>query len=252
MYTETGTLKGDAKMKVFAALAVLLLTTNASVSASRDGEAAELLRTSQGLLDAVTAGDKETFRRTLYPEGLFADENGIVRSGTALLAEVRGLPAGYVGNLRMVDPHARILNEVGIVSYDVAETLDLHGQRINTRFHTTDVYQRIGGRWQLVASQTMVLPSELARVAVDPAVFDDYVGTYRLTTQVTMRVWREGDRLFAQRGDREREEMTPIGDDRFVRAGAPRGERFFRRDGESRVTELVDRRDNNDLIWRRD
>jgi hypothetical protein len=103
-----------------------------------------------------------------------------------------------------------------------------------------------------MASQTTVIPNELPRFAVDSAVFDDYAGTYRLSAEVRARVWREGNRLIMDRAGRGREELIPIGNDRFVRAGAPRGERFFRRNGEGRVVELVDRRDNNDLIWNRD
>ncbi len=250
MVRHLGWEKENMKRAVVPAL--FLFAACATASASHGDDAAELLRTSQALLDAVTVGDREVFLRTLDIDGLFSDEEGHVRSGAALVAEVRGLPPGYSGSLRMVDPHTRIADDVGVVAYDVAETLDLSGQRLNPRFHTTDVYQRTDQGWRLVASQTTVLPSELARVAVDPAVFDDYAGTYRLSAEVSARVLREGDRLFMERAGRGREELIPIGNDRFVRAGAPRGERFFRRDGANRVTELVDRRDNNDLIWNRD
>ncbi|MDT3687540.1 MAG: DUF4440 domain-containing protein [Pseudorhodoplanes sp.] len=239
-------------MKGALVLVLPLFVACSTVAESRGSDASQLEHASQALLDAVTSGDKAVFARTLDPEGLFSDEDGNVRTGAAVVQEVRGLPSGYSGNLRMVDPHVRIRGDVGIVAFDVAETLELFGQRLSTRFHTTDVYQRTDEGWQLVASQTSVLPSELSRAAVDPTVFDDYIGTYRLSAEISARIWREDDQLFMQRTGRAREELIPIGNDRFVRAGAPRGERFFRRDNGGNVVALVDRRDNNDLIWRRD
>jgi hypothetical protein len=62
----------------------------------------------------------------------------------------------------------------------------------------------------------------------------------------------EGDQLFMQRAGRAREELIPIGNDWFVRVGAPRGERFFRRDQGGNVVSSSNRCDNNDLPWRRD
>jgi hypothetical protein len=240
-------------MKGALVLVLPLFVACSTVAESCGSDASQLEHASEALLDAVTSGDKAVFARTLDPEGLFSDEDGNVRTGAAVVEEVRRLPSGYSGNLRMVDPHVRIRGDVGIIAFDVVETLELFGrQRLRTRFHTTDVYQRTDEGWQLVASQTSVLPSELSRAAVDPTVFDDYIGTYRLSAEISVRIWREDDQLFMQRTGRAREELIPIGNDRFVRAGAPRGERFFRRDNGGKVVALVERRDNNDLIWRRD
>lgn len=235
-------------------LPVLLLALAACATPPQSVEAAreELLAKSQALLDAITAGDKEVFQDTLDPEGLFTDEEGNVHRGPTLIEEIRPLPPGHAGSLRMVDPQVRISGDVGIVTFEIAETLDLYGQRLSTRFHTTHVFQRGPSGWRLIAFHNNVLPSELRPVAVDPATFDAYAGTYRLSPEVRARVWREEGRLFMQRVGRDREELLPIGNDRFVHAGAPRGERFFRRDAGGRVIELVDRRDNNDLVWRRD
>jgi hypothetical protein len=107
---------GREKGNMMRAIVLALLLLAACSSASRSDDAAELLRTSQTLLDAVTAGDREAFRRTLDPDGLFSDEEGNVRSGAVLVEEVRGLPPGYVGNLRMVDPHTRVRGDAGVVA----------------------------------------------------------------------------------------------------------------------------------------
>jgi hypothetical protein len=217
-----------------------------------DAAREELLAKTQALLDGITAGDKKVFEQTLDPDGLFTDEEGHVYRTPAFIEEIRPLPKGYVGQLRMVDPQVSIQGDVGIVSFPIAETLDLYGQRLSTRYHATYVYRRGTEGWRLMALHNTVLPSELAPVAVDPKTFEPLAGTYRLGADVTARVFVETGHLFMQRTGRDREELLPLGNDRFVRAGAPRGERFFRKDASGEVFELVDRRDNNDLIWRRE
>ena len=41
-------------------------------------------------------------------------------------------------------------------------------------------------------------PKEHKEIAVDPKLFDGYVGRYRLAPNFVVTVTREGDRLFAQ------------------------------------------------------
>ncbi|MEO5819246.1 MAG: DUF4440 domain-containing protein [Vicinamibacteraceae bacterium] len=189
-----------------------------------------LLELSRARLRAVDAGDKAAFATGLDPEGLFADEDGVVRTGAALLEEVRPLPSGYVGKLEMREPQVRVSGDVAVVTYGIAERLDLFGQRLNTRYHTTDVYQRRTDAWRLIASHTSVIPGELPRIALPPARMTDYVGRYRLGEGPTAEVRVDGARLLFEREGRPAQELVPTGRDRFAQAGRPRVERLFTRD----------------------
>jgi hypothetical protein len=64
-------------------------------------------------------------------------------------------------------------------------------------------------------------------------------------------VERDGVRLFGKRAGGPREELLPLGADCFFRSGARWGERLFRCDAGGRVDAMLDRRDNNDLVWQR-
>ena len=141
--------------------------------------------------------------------------------------------------------------DLGVVTYAIAERLDLFGQRVDTRYHTTDVYQRTAGAWRLIASHTSVIPSELPRIALPPGRAADYVGRYRLGDGPVAQVRLDGDRLLFEREGRPAQELVPTGVDRFAQAGRPRVERLFRRNAAGRVDAFVDRRDNNDLVWTR-
>ena len=74
-------------------------------------------------------------------------------------------------------------------------------------------------------------------VAVDPAVLDDYVGTYRLGPGWLVTITHESDRLMTQATDEPRFEMTPTSQTRFyVEAYGAAIE--FKRDPSGAVTHL--------------
>ena len=223
-----------------------------SVTTTGDGRVgAELARVAQRLLDAVATGDTATWAAYLDGDGMFTDEDGNVRDRRRVLAELRPLPPTMTGQICVTDPRASVRGDVAVLSYDALETASLYGQVLHTRYHTSDTYVRRSGRWYLLASETAVLPSEHTAVAVSPGALDDFVGKYVLSPGVEYLVERDGDHLYGRRGAGQREELLPLGPDRFFRRGAPRGERVFRRDSAGRVDAMLDRRDNNDLVWRR-
>lgn len=215
----------------------------------------ELTRAAQQLLDAVATGDTSVWARRLSDAGLFTDENGTTSTKKELLANLRPLPPGLSGRIAVVDPKllatGREEGSVAILTYDALEDEKVFGQSLHTRYHTTDTYLRRGGEWVLLASQTQVIPSEHVAVAIDPQSLDSYAGSYQLAPEVEYTVKRSGERLLGQRKGRPEEELFPLGGDRFFRRGAPRGEKLFTRDASGRVTAMIDRRDNNDLVWRR-
>jgi hypothetical protein len=233
-----------------AALAVtVVVCSGVTIAAQTAAAGDELVALSRARLAAVDAGDKAAYGKGLDPDGVFVDEDAVVRSGSALVDEVRPLPAGYVGHLELQHPTVRITDGVGIVTYDIAEDLALFGQRMRTRYRTTDVYQRTGGAWRIVASHTSVIPSELPRIAVPASRLAGYAGDYRLGDGPVAHVRLEGERLLWQRDGRDPQELIPTGTDRFAWAGHPRTERLFRRTAAGQIDAFVDRRDNNDLVW---
>ena len=216
---------------------------------------AELTRTAQALVDAVAFGDTAVWARTLADDGLFTDENGRTSTKRDLLASLHPLPAGFSGHIVVARPQMRMTgNEndgVAVLTYDLLEDETVFGQTLHTTYHQTDTYVRRAGRWRLLASQTQVLPSEHTAVHIDPAVLGAYVGTYRLAPNVEYAVTRDGTHLMGRRRSGPMEELFPLGGDRFFRRGAPRGVKIFVRDASGRVTRMIDRRDNNDLVWQR-
>ncbi|MGM9484924.1 nuclear transport factor 2 family protein [Roseateles sp. NT4] len=207
----------------------------------------ELVARSQALLDAVGKGDKQTWDRILADDGLFCDEDGVVRGKAEMLAQIQPLPANMSGSLRIANPKVSRMGEVAVLSYDAMERQRVFEQQIESRYHTTDTYRQISGQWRLVASHTSVLPAEPKPTGV-PSPLTDFVGTYRLGGDSSVSIGVSDHALVSTRGERK-EVLVSLGGDHFGRPGRPRAERIFIRDGSGKVTSFADRRDNVDLIW---
>jgi D-alanyl-D-alanine carboxypeptidase len=91
---------------------------------------------------------------------------------------------------------------------------------VDPRGYATDVVLHQGGRdWpgpRISEAEARQLeaqpPKEHKQVAVDPALFDGYVGRYELLPNFFLAISREGDRLFSQATGQPRAEIFPEGD----------------------------------------
>jgi Calcium/calmodulin dependent protein kinase II association domain len=118
-----------------------------------DPAADELLRLTRRLLDAITAGDWETYQELCDP------------SLTAFEPEaaghlVRGLefhqfyfkPGGANAEAQttLASPEVRLMGESAVVTYVRLIQRAAGGQPVTTAFEETRVWQRIGGKWRHV------------------------------------------------------------------------------------------------------
>jgi hypothetical protein len=76
------------------------------------------------------------------------------------------------------------------------------------------------------------------------------VGTYELAPDITITVSREGNQLYAQRKGGTKTALMPESPDLFFRPGME-GRRLFRRAPDGRVDAMIDRRNNEDVVWRK-
>jgi hypothetical protein len=235
-------------------LAVLKSTVQAK-SAQRVSSAEiveKLKRATQEMLDAVARGDKAVWDRYLAEGSIYADEEGRVLTKDELLKELRPLPAGYQGTIKVGETKSLVQENVVVLSHVDHEELVLYGQKLLTNFLTTQTWaKQKDGEWRVVSTQVMALPNERKPAAIDLKNLDSYVGQYELAPEVTYTITREGDALFGQRSGRAKEELLPLCVDIFYRKGSWRGEKVFQRDGQGRVIALLDRRENNDLVWKK-
>jgi len=67
----------------------------------------------------------------------------------------------------------------------------------------------------MVFGEPYEMPKELVEVEVDPAVYEDYLGTYQLFPDFSLTILREGDQLFAQGTGQQPIEIFPASETLF-------------------------------------
>jgi hypothetical protein len=83
----------------------------------------------------------------------------------------------------------------------------------------------------------------------DPKKFGDFDGTYEVAPGQIRRVFSEDENLYVERNGK-REQLLPEGCEIFFRRGVE-GRILFRYTANGKVDALIDRRNNEDVVWRR-
>lgn len=209
----------------------------------------ELVRRTQELYDAIAPGNRAPWKKYFAEDCIFADEKARIFDKPKLIADIKPLPTGYSGAIKIENAQSRIIGNTAILSYDLDETETIFGQNLKARYHVTDTWLQRNGNWQIIASQAHRYYEDPAVGKADPKKFADYVGTYELAPGQTRSVIAEGDKLFVERNGKT-EQLLPETSEIFFRKGVE-GRILFRYGDTGKVDASIDRRNNEDVIWRK-
>lgn len=235
---------------VHASLLALALALPASPPPQPAAEA-ELRRLTQELFDALAPGEVAVWDRLLHDRFVHLDENGIVRDRAALLAEVRPLPAGLVGRIEVDKFQVTFDGDTAVAAYELQEYLDYHGQQLRTRFRCLDTWLRRAAGWRLLGQHTAAVLKDPPAIALGREELCAYAGVYSLTPEILTTIRCEGDALVSERTGRPAATYKAEVRDLFFAPGQPRSRRLFTRDAAGRIDGFVDRREGEDIHWKR-
>jgi hypothetical protein len=230
------------------ALVIIFITTlahAADIPITQD----EIVRRTQELYDAIAPGNQAPWKKYFADDCIFSDEKGRTLDKTKLIADITPMPAGYSGAIKIDKVQSRIWGDTAVLSYDANETETIFGQNVTARYHSTDTWLRRSGNWQIVASQAHRYYEDPAIGKADPKKFPDYLGVYELTPGQTRTVTADGGKLFVERKGKK-DELLPEASEVFFRKGVE-GRILFRYNANGKVDSLIDRRNNEDVIWRK-
>jgi len=215
-------------------LLITLLGSTIALAAGKDGPITEqeLVRRTRELYDAVAAGNQAPWKQYFADDCIFSDEKGRTMDKNKLVADITPLPTGYSGVIKLEHVRSRIYDDVAVLSYDANEVETIFGQKLSARYHITDTWLRRDGDWQIVASQAHRYYEDPAVGKTNPKKFPDFVGTYELAFGQIRTVLSEGDSLFVERNGKK-------------------GRILFHYDKDGKVDALIDRRNNEDVVWRK-
>ena len=209
----------------------------------------ELVRRTQELCDAVASGNKAPCQKYFADDATYSDEKGRTLDKLSLVADITPLPEGYSGTIKVAKAKSIIHGDTAVLSYDMNETETIFGQNLRARYHVIDTWLRRNGEWQIIASQAHRYYEDPAIGKIDPNKFARYAGTYELAPGQTRTVSMEGDKLLIERKGKK-EQLFPEACDIFFRKGVE-GRILFQHDESGRVEALIDRRNNEDVVWRK-
>jgi Domain of unknown function (DUF4440)/Domain of unknown function (DUF3471) len=235
-------------MKQFALIKFLTAATivcAADVPITQD----ELVQRTQELYDSLVSGDQTPWKKHFADDCIFADEKGRLFDKPKLIADITPLPAGYSGTIKVENVQSRVIGNTAILSYDADETETIFGQNLKARYHITDTWLQRNGNWQIIASQAHRYYEDPALGKTDTKKFPDFIGTYELAPGQTRSVIAEDQKLFVERKGKK-EQLLPETSELFFRKGVE-GRILFRYAATGKVDALIDRRNNEDVIWRK-
>ena len=102
----------------------------------------------------------------------------------------------------------------------------------------------------MLASQVVRYGGDPPAAKLAPELVKDYIGVYELAPSVQYTVSVDGGQVWGERTGRKKEILMPEMTDVFFRKGSA-GRRIFERGADGKVVRMIDRRDGEDLVWKR-
>lgn len=196
-----------------------LVTTQASAS---NLDSAWFQKTTQALYDAVTVGDPRPWDEALAADCIYTSEDGLVQDKAGLVKSIQPLPKGFSGGITLRDFQVRQAADAVVTHYFADEHEEVYGQHLKTVYVSTDTWARRGGRWQMIATQTTVVPRDEDAVPVAEKAFAPLLGTYKVSPDAPTNyvVFTRGGDLYGGRDENTATRLIPLSPLVYFQAGS--------------------------------
>jgi ketosteroid isomerase-like protein len=225
----------------------LIATCVVAHAAASETLSEKLKRQTQEFSDAGHTGDKAVLDRYLDPEVVFVDEDGSVSGKKDILDGAHPPPAGVTMSIHVTDWQMHRHGDVAVASFvdDLAE--NFHGQTLDFKYRSIEVWKQKGTDWRMISSETLTLPEDPRAIHLTPEVLHEYVGTYQVAPELIIKISLQSDRLFVASNDGAPSEMKVEVRDVLFTPGRS-GRKVFQRDSQGRVTGYFSRLDGRDIL----
>jgi uncharacterized protein DUF4440 len=208
-----------------------------------------LQRQTQELLDAITSGSAAVWDRYLDSAARYTTEDGLLRHKREVVGDIRPLPKTISGTIKIVEFTASAYGDVAMTTHVDDEHETFYGHPLHCPYRSTDTWLKTPAGWRLIGSQVLALRTDPPAVALTPAAFDEFVGTYRLSPEQSYDIRRSGAVLVGQETGRKLDTLRAETRDVLFVPGRPRYRKVFRRDADGQVVDFAERREAWDLVW---
>jgi hypothetical protein len=229
-------------------LAVILCLAGPATAFADDR--ALLTRYEQQMADALVPGNAPAWDKYLDPNVIYAEEDGSYKGKAAMLKEIRPLPKGLSGTIKVELLSYSEDGDTAVALFRQNETEHYYGQTIHASYLTNTVWKKRAGDWKQIAGQVLAERTDPPSLAISAGRLTQYAGTYKLKdSEPVYTLSVSNGQLIGVRNGRKPTAWKMEAPDVFFIPGDPRIRKIFQRDAQGRITGFVERRESWDIVW---
>ncbi len=231
-------------------IALTLLAAGSAQAAAPD--TAWFQQHTQSLYNALTSGDPKPWGAYYASDCVYTSEDGVTQDKTELLKTIAPLPKGFSGGIKIEGLQVHPAGDARVVHYIIDEWEDVFGQHLHTKYVNTDTWAPRTGKWQIVATQSTVVPRDEDPVPVEPKALAAVVGSYSFDPagKRVYKVFIRDGKLFGGKDEASATELIPLSPLVYFQAGSIHT-MIFVADTQGTVTEVREVHKYNELAYKR-
>jgi hypothetical protein len=240
----------SSSLALLVALAAASLTGPARAAAA-EPVADQLRRQTQEMADALVPGNAAVWDRYLDADAVYTTEDGTLVRKAQMLKDMKPLPAGVSGAIKVIDFAAVVSGPVAVTTYVDDEDETYHGHVLHCQYRETDTWHQTPAGWRLLAGQVIALRTDPPAVALSAQQAQEICGTYSLDATIRYEIRCQGSALTGQRSGRDPETLRAEAPDVLFVPGRPRYRMIVQRAADGHVTGYAERREAWSILWTR-
>ncbi|HSM96629.1 MAG TPA: nuclear transport factor 2 family protein [Rhizomicrobium sp.] len=234
-------------MKKF--LLFVFATTLLATPALADHRAV-ITRQEQQMVDAVAAGNVAVWDKYLDAGVIYAEEDDSYKGKAEMLKEIRPLPKGLGGNIKVVLLSYHEDGDTAVALFRQVETEHYFGQTIHANYLTNTTWKKRADGWKQIEGQVLAERTDPPSIALPAVDLQKFAGTYRLKDSEPTYVLSVADgKLMGARNGHPAAEWKAETRDVFFIPGDNRIRKIFQYDASGKVTGFIERRESWDIVW---
>jgi ketosteroid isomerase-like protein len=209
-----------------------------------------LIQYEQQLADAITNGKPDIWDKYLDADVIYAEEDDTYKGKAAMLAEIKPLPKGLGGNIKIALLSYHEDGDTAVALFRQIETEYYYGQTIHANYLTNTVWKKRADGWKQIEGQVLAERIDPPAITLPAADLQKFAGTYKLkNSEPTYTLAVVDGKLVGTRTGRKPSEWGAETPDVFFIPGDNRIRKIFQYDANGKVTGFIERRESWDIMW---
>jgi ketosteroid isomerase-like protein len=233
-------------MRILIAAAVLAALATPAFADDR----ALITQYEQQLSDAITDGVPAVWDKYLDPDVIFAEEDDSYKGKAGMMAEVRPLPKGLGGEIKVELFSYHEDGDTAVALFRQHEMERYYGQTIHASYLVSTVWKKRADGWKQIEGQVLAERTDPPSIALPASDLRKFAGTYKLKdSEPTYTLTLAAGKLMGGRTGKAPLEWNAETRDVFFIKGDPRIRKIFRYGANGDVIGFIERRESWDIVW---